>query len=52
MASGPAWSDLQVKRDDDVHGWIGASPDGLIASLQTSAGACLTQCSEIQTSIK
>jgi len=26
---------FRVLREDDVHGWLGASPDGLIASLTT-----------------
>ena len=26
---------FRVLRDDDVHGWLGASPDGLVASLTT-----------------
>ena len=30
---------FRVLRDDDVHGWLGASPDGLIASLTTQGAA-------------
>ena len=30
---------FRVLRDDDVHGWLGASPDGLIASLTTPSKA-------------
>lgn len=29
---------FRVPRDDAVHGWLGASPDGLIAALQTAPG--------------
>lgn len=29
---------LAVKHDDPVHGWLGASPDGLIESLTLDAG--------------
>lgn len=28
-----------VLRDDPVHGWLGASPDGLIEGLTTVAGS-------------
>ena len=28
---------FQVLRDDDAHGWLGASPDGLIAGIGTTA---------------
>ena len=31
-----------VLRDDEVHGWLGASPDGLIDSLSAQPG--LTSC--------
>ena len=33
---------FRVLRDDDVHGWLGASPDGLIASLTTQGTALLS----------
>lgn len=29
---------FRVMRDDDVHGWLGASPDGLVSGLLTTAG--------------
>lgn len=29
---------FRVMRDDDVHGWLGASPDGLVPGLLTSSG--------------
>lgn len=30
---------FRVLRDDDVHGWLGASPDGLIDGLLAQPGA-------------
>jgi hypothetical protein len=30
---------FRVLRDDDVHGWLGASPDGLIEGLLAQPGA-------------
>lgn len=39
---------FSVLRDDDVHGWLGASPDGLIEGLLAQPGAggarCTIQC--------
>lgn len=32
---------FQVKHDDVVHGWLGASPDGLIGGLQVGAWAVI-----------
>lgn len=32
---------FSVLRDDAVHGWLGASPDGLIDSLAVTPGQCL-----------
>ncbi len=29
---------FRVMRDDDVHGWLGASPDGLVPGLLTNFG--------------
>ena len=29
---------FQMLRDDDVHGWLGASPDGLIEGLVATPG--------------
>ena len=34
---------FRVLRDDDVHGWLGASPDGLIASHTTQGATRLTR---------
>lgn len=32
---------FRVMRDDDVHGWLGASPDGLVPGLLTTSGELL-----------
>ena len=32
---------FRVMRDDDVHGWLGASPDGLVPGLLTNSGRVL-----------
>ena len=37
---------FRVLRDDDVHGWLGASPDGLIASLTTQGAPHLHRLSD------
>lgn len=29
---------FRVMRDDDVHGWLGASPDGLVPGLLANSG--------------
>ena len=35
---------FRVLREDDVHGWLGASPDGLIASLTTQGAIVCPRC--------
>ena len=35
---------FRVLRDDDVHGWLGASPDGLIDGLLAQPGAGKPSC--------
>ena len=35
---------FRVLRDDDVHGWLGASPDGLINGLLAQLGAGTPSC--------
>jgi hypothetical protein len=36
-----------VLRDDEVHGWLGASPDGLIDSFSAQPGASGPLCTAL-----